>query len=140
MLQDLKLLVDHGAPAASVETCATECWGATLGGDVAVARSALGIRDDGQLVWAAGESLSPAALARALTDAGVQRAVELDINPEWVAGYLYVHPLRARRGARGPRPDGYPRSPTVALLARLLHGAVQIALSGLRRGARSARE
>ena len=71
MLQDLKLLVDHGAPAASVETCATECWGATLGGDVAVARSALGIRDDGQLVWAAGESLSPAALARALTDAGV---------------------------------------------------------------------
>jgi hypothetical protein len=25
------------------------------------------------------------------TDAGVQRAVELDINPEWVAGYLYVH-------------------------------------------------
>ena len=91
MLQDLKLLVDHGAPAASVETCATECWGATLGGDVAVARSALGIRDDGQLVWAAGESLSPAALARALTDAGVQRAVELDINPEWVAGYLYVH-------------------------------------------------
>jgi hypothetical protein len=23
--------------------------------------------------------------------AGVQRAVELDINPEWVAGYLYVH-------------------------------------------------
>jgi hypothetical protein len=21
----------------------------------------------------------------------VQRAVELDINPDWVAGYLYVH-------------------------------------------------
>jgi hypothetical protein len=91
VLQDLKLLVDHGAPAGSVETCPIECWGSTLGGGSDVARSALGVRGDGQLVWAAGTSLSPAAIARALTGAGVQRAVELDINPEWVAGYLYVH-------------------------------------------------
>jgi hypothetical protein len=91
VLQDLKLLVDHGAPASTVESCAIECWGATLGGGTDVARSALGIRGDGQLVWAAGESLSPAAIAGALSGTGVQRAVELDINPEWVAGYLYVH-------------------------------------------------
>ena len=56
-----------------------------------VARSALGIAGDGRLLWAAGESLSPAALAQALIAAGAQSAVELDINPEWVAGYLYVH-------------------------------------------------
>ena len=55
------------------------------------ARSALGITGDGRLVWAAGESLSPSTLAGALIAAGAQRAVELDINPEWVAGYLYVH-------------------------------------------------
>jgi hypothetical protein len=91
VLQDLRLLVDHGTAAATVETCAIECWGSTLGGGVAVARSALGVREDGQLVWAAGESLSPAAIARALIDARAQRAVELDINPEWVAGYLYLH-------------------------------------------------
>jgi hypothetical protein len=91
VLQDLKLLVDHRAPASTVETCATGCWGDTLGGGVDVARSALGITGDGRLVWAAGESLSPSALANALTRAGVQRAVELDINPEWVAGYLYPH-------------------------------------------------
>jgi hypothetical protein len=30
-------------------------------------------------------------IAQALVNAGVVRAVELDINPEWVAGYLYVH-------------------------------------------------
>ena len=47
-------------------------------------------------MWAAGESLSPAGIARALIGAGVQRAVELDINPMWVAGYLYV------RGGPGP--------------------------------------
>jgi hypothetical protein len=91
VLQDLRLLVDHGRAAPTVETCAIECWGSTLGGGVAVARSALGVREDGELVWAAGESLSPAAIAQALIGAGAQRAVELDINPEWVAGYLYQH-------------------------------------------------
>ena len=30
-------------------------------------------------------------IAQALVNASVVRAVELDINPEWVAGYLYVH-------------------------------------------------
>ena len=32
-----------------------------------------------------------AALAGAMLGARVVRAVELDINPEWVAGYLYTH-------------------------------------------------
>jgi hypothetical protein len=91
VLQNLHLLVDHGAAAGSVESCVQECWGAVLGGGTLIARSALGITGAGQLVWAAGGSLSPAAIAEGLVGAGVQRAVELDINPEWVAGYLYVH-------------------------------------------------
>jgi hypothetical protein len=89
--QNLHLLIDHGRAAASVEGCVIACWGRTLGGGDVVARSALGIDRGGELVWAAGESLSPAALAGGLLGAGVQRAVELDINPYWVAGYLYVH-------------------------------------------------
>jgi hypothetical protein len=91
VLQNLHLLVDHGVAASTVENCIQSCWGAVLGGGPDVARSALGITSTGQLVWAAGESLTPAAIAHALVDAGVVRAVELDINPEWVAGYLYVH-------------------------------------------------
>ena len=43
------------------------------------------------LCWAAGEHLSPATIAQSMLAAGVVRAVELDINPEWVAGYLYAH-------------------------------------------------
>jgi hypothetical protein len=89
--QNLHLLVDHGLAAANVESCVSECWGHTLGGGTAVARSALGIDSEGRLVWAAGESLTPAGLAQALVRVGVQRAVELDINPFWVAGYLYLH-------------------------------------------------
>ena len=90
VLQNLHLLVDHGAVASSASSCVT-CWGSTLGGGADVARSALGISGEGQLVWAAGESLSPTTIGQALVNAGVVRAVELDINPEWVAGYLYVH-------------------------------------------------
>jgi hypothetical protein len=89
--QNLHLLIDHGVPDSSVAGCGAACWGATIGNQAAVARSALGIRADGQLVWAAGESLTVGQLADGMIAAGVQRAVQLDINPDWVAGYLYVH-------------------------------------------------
>jgi hypothetical protein len=42
-------------------------------------------------VWAAGERLLPAELGSALVAAGTVRAIEVDINPDWVAGYLYIH-------------------------------------------------
>jgi hypothetical protein len=89
--QNLRLLVSDGVPAASAATCRT-CWGATLGGVTDVARSGLGITADGQLLWAAGARLSASGLATALVDGGAVRAVELDINPDWVAGYVYPHP------------------------------------------------
>ena len=89
--QNLHLLIDHGVPDSSVASCDAACWGATIGDQAAVARSALGIRTDGQLVWAAGEGLTVGELAAGMIAAGVQRAVQLDINPDWVAGYLYVH-------------------------------------------------
>ena len=89
--QNLHLLIDHGVPASTVANCGAACWGATIGGQTAVARSGLGIRADGQLVWAGGEGLTVGQLADGMVSASVQRAVELDINPAWVAGYLYVH-------------------------------------------------
>ena len=93
--QNLTLLINSGTAAASLDC--VSCWGATLGGVSAPARSGLGITPDGRLVWAGGEHLTPSGLAAALLGAGVVRAVELDINPEWVAGYLYGH-----RGGVGP--------------------------------------
>jgi len=93
--QNLALLIDHGQVAA--DTGCVSCWGATLGGVLDPARSALGVTADGRLIWAGGEHLTVAALAQALLGARVLRAVELDINPEWVNGYLYGH-----RGGHGP--------------------------------------
>lgn len=89
VLQNQSLLVDHAAPAANVQCIS--CWGETIGHRTVVARSGLGITAGGQLVWAAGEQLLPGELASALLRAGAVRAIELDINPDWVAAYLYVH-------------------------------------------------
>jgi hypothetical protein len=91
VLQNQRLLVNRGVAAASVSSCIIACWGETVGGRTAVARSGLGITANGELVWAAGEQLRPANLAAALIAAGAARAIELDINPDWVAGYLYPH-------------------------------------------------
>ena len=93
--QNLPLLIDHGTAASTIDC--RSCWGATLGRVIDPARSALGIQADGHLVWAGAEHATVSALADALLSAGVVRAVELDINPEWVAGYVYGH-----RGGVGP--------------------------------------
>ena len=96
--QNLSLLVSHGAVPSSTTTCVETCWGATLGGGASVARSALGIDGQGRLVYAAISSGTPAVLAQGLLDGGVRRAAELDINPEWVAAYLFHHSGRGLPG------------------------------------------
>ncbi len=92
--QNLGLLISAGRIASNVDTCIKVCWGDPLHERPIVARSGLGIAAGGDLVWAAGHNLSVRALAEALAGKGVVRAIELDINPRWVAGYLYVHPQR----------------------------------------------
>jgi hypothetical protein len=99
VLQNQRLLIDRGVVASSVSGCILKCWGGTVGKRAKVARSGLGITAGGQLVWAAGKRLAPADLAAALIAAGSVRAIELDINPDWVAGYLYAH-----GGHSGPTP------------------------------------
>lgn len=106
--QNLSLLIDHGRAAATV-ACLT-CWGATLGGVADPARSALGVTADGRLIWAGGEHVTTADLANSLLQAHVVRAVELDINPEWVAAYLYAHGSH-RRLAALPVVPGQPGVP-----------------------------
>jgi hypothetical protein len=104
--QNLGLLIDAGRIAASVDTCIKVCWGDPLHEQPVVARSGLGITSDGKLVWAAGHNLSVRALADALAAQGVVRAMELDINPSWVAGYLYAHPGHAATPAAIPLVPG----------------------------------
>ena len=80
--QNLAPLVQGGQPSPQVGDIAA--WGATLGGGAAVARSALGMDPQGDLLYAASMSAVPADLASALVSAGATVAMQLDINPYWV--------------------------------------------------------
>jgi hypothetical protein len=86
--QNLQLLVDNGQLASDVDQYGP--WGATLGGGFAVARSALGIDRFGNLLWAGSSYSTPRALGTALITSGAVRALQLDINPEWVAGFFFA--------------------------------------------------
>jgi len=78
--QNLALLVDGAAPTPA--TADPGVWGASVGG-VATMRSAVGVDAAGALLWGGGR-LSPADLARAMVAAGAVRAMQMDINPDWV--------------------------------------------------------
>lgn len=83
--QNLGMLVDGGAPTAAASSPGS--WGASVAG-VATARGAVGVDANGGLVWAGGR-LSPLDLANALVSAGAVRAMQLDINPDWVGFNSY---------------------------------------------------
>ena len=88
--QNLGLLVDAGAPVATVSS--PGLWGAVFGGGVLTWRSGIGVTAAGDLVYVAGPELAPASLARLLVTAGAVRAMELDINHEWVSFATFTHP------------------------------------------------
>ncbi len=98
--QNLKLLVDHGRVTASAEAAVKSNWGATLDGVHYVWRTGVGIRADGDVVFAVGDSLSARTLAHVLHAAGAVRAMQLDINPDWAAGYWFTQPTSGSSSRR----------------------------------------
>jgi hypothetical protein len=82
--QNLDLLVMKGRPAPGLEANDTTKWGFTLGNAVYVWRSGLGITANGALVYVAVPGLNITDLANLLVRAGAVRAMELDINTDWV--------------------------------------------------------
>jgi hypothetical protein len=65
-------------------------WGATLKGAVRVARSAVGVRSDGAIIYVGGPDMTAKELGDVLVNAGCLRAMELDINPTWVTFTSFV--------------------------------------------------
>jgi len=82
--QELRLLVDNGQTAAGLAANEKAQWGNVLGNSIYVSRSALGVTRDGALIYVGGPGLDAVDLARLLERAGAVRAMELDINSEWV--------------------------------------------------------
>jgi hypothetical protein len=82
--QNLDLLVDNGQVVPAAYNASATQWGATLGGADYVWRSGLGVTANGALVYVGGPGLNILDLANILVKAGAVRAMELDINTDWV--------------------------------------------------------
>ena len=87
--QNLDLIVDNGQPVPGLNANDNSQWGATLAGSVYVWRSGVGITADGALVYVGGPDLNITDLAAVLARAGAVRAMELDINTDWVNFSVY---------------------------------------------------
>jgi hypothetical protein len=72
-------------------------WGATVNNAVRVWRSGLGVDRHGNLIYAVANYQTVGSLAEILRRAGAVRALELDINEDWVSFNTYRGP-----GARDP--------------------------------------
>ena len=82
--QNLDLLVDKGQIVPAAYDANSSAWGATLGGGLYVWRSALGVTANGALLYVGGPGLDIYNLANIMVHAGAVRAMELDINTDWV--------------------------------------------------------
>jgi hypothetical protein len=85
--QNLPVIVSGGRLASNL-TDGPE-WGATLGNAIRVWRSAVGIDARGNLLYAGADSQTATSIAQILQRAGAVRAMELDINSEWVTFNFY---------------------------------------------------
>ncbi len=88
--QNLRLIVNHGAVPKSVDSNVQTSWGATLGGGYYVWRSGVGVTSDGRLIFVYGPALDVRTLADLLKRAGCVRAMQLDINPDWMSFMYYL--------------------------------------------------
>jgi Phosphodiester glycosidase len=85
--QNLPLIVDGGRLNPNLSDGPQ--WGATLGNAVRVWRSGVGVDGRGNLIYAAADNQTATSLAQILQRAGAVRAMELDINYEWVTFNFY---------------------------------------------------
>lgn len=81
--QNCPILIENGQVFALNEKN-KKLWGRTFNADIYTMRSGVGITSDGNLIFAAGNNLSPETLAGALKMGGAKDAIQLDINPFWV--------------------------------------------------------
>ena len=91
--QNLQLIVDRARPVDGLGDNATGAWGSAHNQFQFTWRSGLGTDRSGNLIYVAGDQLTLAGLADAMTAAGVQRGMELDIHPKTVT-FTIIRPSR----------------------------------------------
>jgi hypothetical protein len=101
--QNLSLLIDRGREAPDLDQSSQARWGWTVKNAVLVWRSGVGVDAAGNLVYAGGNGLSVKSLADVLLAAGCVRAMELDINSQWVHFFSYTASPTTPGGMAGSR-------------------------------------
>jgi hypothetical protein len=89
--QNLTLLINNGEITPNLDKNVFANWGWTLKNAYFVWRTGIGITASGDFVFVAGNALSIQSLADLLQRAGAVRAMELDINAEWIS-YMWYTP------------------------------------------------
>ncbi len=87
--QNLALIIDGGS--SRVQSGNSFQWGATTHGETFAWRSAIGQRADGSIIYIGSPGLSAQGMANTMVNAGVKRAMVLDMNNWWVAGFYFRH-------------------------------------------------
>ena len=101
--QNLQLLIDGGQEAPNLDVNSLAVWGWTVKNATLVWRSGIGVDAHGHLIYAAGMGLSVRSLANVLLAAGCVRAMELDINSQWVSFLSYATDPAAPGGTAGTK-------------------------------------
>lgn len=86
--QNLQLLVDGGAVVPAATNWGQ--WGATLSHGASTWRSGVGSDTESHLYFVGGPNMTPSDLGSVLVAAGATRAMEFDINPQWVVFASYT--------------------------------------------------
>ncbi len=81
--QNGPMLIENSRIVTSSSAWDMQTWGLTTTNDMYTWRSGVGVTANGNLIYAAGPSLIPQTLAKALLAAGAVSAMQLDINPAW---------------------------------------------------------
>jgi len=90
--QNGPLVVRHGQVNPQIDDNSPQEWGYTIDSVAPTWRSGVGLSaDGGWLYYFCGPNLSMEALAKAMQAAGVENAIQLDINTFWVH-FVAVHP------------------------------------------------
>ena len=87
--QNLSLLIDNGRESPDLNKSVLAKWGWTVKNAHFVWRSGIGVDASGNVIYVAGNSLSVQSLADLLKTAGAVRAMELDINAQWISYMWY---------------------------------------------------
>lgn len=90
-------LVENGAPNPGLLHEFNRNWGAAVGGDTIIRRSAIGVSKDGRyLFYALGDATTAQSIGAAMLAVGAQNAAQLDVNFSYPRFFLFEH------GATGP--------------------------------------